>query len=90
MFKGTPKTLNKKILADCGGDHAEEVLAVWRGICLADATCSKAEFAQALAAHLDARQPDDGYVVPLPHFVIPSYLQAAFNHVVPILPQAAD
>ena len=90
LFKGTPKTLNKQKLADCGGNHAEEVLAVWRGICLADATCSKAEFAQVLAAHLDARQSNGDYVVPLPDFIVPSYLQAAFNHVVPPPPQAAN
>jgi putative ATP-dependent endonuclease of OLD family len=90
LFKGTPKTLNKQKLADCGGNHAEEVLAVWRGICLADATCSKAEFAQALAAHLDARQPNGDSVVPIPDFIVPNYLQAAFNHVVPPPPQAAN
>jgi putative ATP-dependent endonuclease of OLD family len=89
LFKGTPKTLNKMILANCGGDHAEEVLAVWRGISLADATCSKAEFAQALAARLDARKPNGDYVVPLADFIVPSYLKAAFDHVVPPPPQAA-
>ena len=90
MFKGAPKTLNKQKLAECGGDHAEEVLAVWRGICLADATCSKAEFAQALAAHLDARQANGDYVVELTDFIVPSYMQAAFTHVVPPPPQAAN
>lgn len=83
LFKGTPRTLNKKKLEDCGGDHAEEVLAVWRGICLADSNCSKAEFAQALAAHLESRDKDGHYVVPTADFVIPGYLQEAFQYVLP-------
>jgi len=90
LFEGTPKTLNNQKLAECNGDHLEEVLAIWRGICLADTTRSKAEFAQALAAHLDERHPNGDYVVPLPGFVVPQYLRSAFNHVVPPPPKASD
>jgi len=89
LFKGTPRTLNKKKLEECVGDHAAEVLAVWRGICLADSNCSKAEFAQALAAHLEAREEDGRYVVPIADFTIPTYLQEAFQHVLPAPNQAA-
>ncbi len=84
QFDGTPRTLNKKKLADCGGDHAKEILAVWRGICLADATCSKAQFAQALAAHLDERDSTGAYLVPVDKFSIPPYLLKAFEHAAPI------
>ncbi len=90
LFQGTPRTLNQKKLTECRGIHAEEVLTIWRGICLADATCSKAEFAQALAARLEARDRHGNYVVPAALFAIPGYLQEAFNHVIPSRREAAD
>lgn len=82
QFDRTPRTLNTTRLKACGGDRGQEVLAVWRGICLSDATCSKAEFAQALAEALD-RKADGKYVIPGTDFTIPDYLLQAFNHVVP-------
>ncbi|HXT41548.1 MAG TPA: AAA family ATPase [Candidatus Angelobacter sp.] len=90
QFDATPRTLNKKKLTDCRGDHAKEILAVWRGICLADATCSKAQFAQALAAHLDERDSTGAYLVPVDKFSIPPYLLKAFEHVAPIPAKAAQ
>ena len=90
LFKGIPKTLNKQKLAECGGDHSKETLAVWRGICLAETTCSKAEFAQALASHLDDRHPNGDYVVSPADFLIPDYLKSALEHVLPLQSKNAD
>lgn len=90
LFKATPRTLNRNKLGACGGDHAAEVLAVWRGICLADSNCSKAEFAQALAAHLESRDKNGDYLVPTADFVIPGYLQEAFQHVLSAPTQATN
>jgi putative ATP-dependent endonuclease of OLD family len=83
LFKRAPGTLNRKKLAECAGNHAEEVLTVWRGICLSETTCSKAEFAQALAASLDEKDKEGKYVIGLLDFAIPEYLQKAFKHVIP-------
>jgi putative ATP-dependent endonuclease of OLD family len=81
QYEAAPRTLNSKKLKECVGNHESEVLAVWRGICLANATCSKAEFAQAIAAHLEKKDKYGNYIVPLTDFVIPPYLQKAFSHV---------
>lgn len=89
QFKGMPRTLNASLLRACGEDHDQEVLAVWRGICLADATCSKAEFAQAFAEVLDDKV-DGEYKVPVTDFTIPAYLLKAFNHVTSAPAKAAD
>lgn len=90
LFKSTPRTLNRKKLDECGDDHAAKVLSVWRGICLADSTCSKAEFAQGLAAHLEERDKNGRYLVSTDDFVIPRYLQRAFQYVLPAPSQAAN
>jgi putative ATP-dependent endonuclease of OLD family len=89
QFDGTPRTLNARRLEACGGNHGQEVLAVWRAICLSDATCSKAEFAQALAEALDEKA-DGNYRIPETDFTIPDYLLKAFNHVIPAPAKAAD
>jgi len=86
QFDGTPRTLNAKRLAECGGDHAMEILAVWRGICLAETACSKAEFAQAMASRLEEKAEDKTYLVPLADFSVPEYLKQAFAHVAPPSP----
>jgi putative ATP-dependent endonuclease of the OLD family len=88
QFEGTPRTLNAARLKACGGDHGKEVLAVWRGICLSDATCSKAQFAQGLAEALD-RKPDGKYLIPEADFTVPPYLLRAFKHVIPVPTEAA-
>lgn len=88
QFDGTPRTLNVRRLKACGGDHGREVLEVWRGICLSDATCSKAQFAQALAEALD-RKLDGKYLIPETDFTTPAYLLRAFNHVIPEPAKAA-
>ncbi len=89
QYDGTPRTLNATRLKACGGIHGQEVLAVWRGICLSDATCSKAEFAQALAEALDEKV-DGNYRIPATDFTIPDYLLRAFSHVIPAPAKATD
>lgn len=74
-FDVRPQTLNQEILAGAG-TLEEKALLIWRGICLAKASRTKAEFAQALAAmlepHLDA--------VSLRKFEVPQYIVGAFRH----------
>jgi len=89
QFTGTPRTLNEARLKACAGDHVKEVLAVWRGICLSNATCSKAEFAQALAEVLDEKV-DGKYRIPEVDFTIPTYLLRAFNHAILAPAKTAD
>jgi putative ATP-dependent endonuclease of OLD family len=81
LFTGQPRTLNQTRLDACAGNHDLQALAIWRGICQAKTTRSKAEFAQALATKLDQKNPDGTYVVAPAAFVIPAYLTAAFTHV---------
>lgn len=90
LFDATPRTLNKNVLASCDNVHANEVLAIWRGICLAETSRSKVEFAQALASHLDERNENGEYVVSAEDFAVPNYLKSAFEHVLPISPKNAD
>jgi putative ATP-dependent endonuclease of OLD family len=80
-YKATPRTLNAKKIEQCGDNFDLKVLTVWRGICLANATCSKAEFAQAMAARLEKKDDAGIYTVPTADFVVPDYLQKAFSHV---------
>lgn len=89
QFAGTPRTLNATRLKACEGNHEQEVLAVWRAICLSDANCSKAEFAQALAEALDEKV-DGNYRIPETDFTIPDYLLKAFNHVISAPTKAAN
>jgi len=81
LFAGQPRTFNQAKLDACAGDHDLQALAVWRGICQANTTRSNAEFAQVLAARLDQKKPDGTYVIAAADFVTPTYLTAAFTHV---------
>ena len=78
------------MLDACKGNHPKEILTVWRGICLADATCSKAQFAQALAAALDEKAATGKYKIPLDDFKLPEYILKAIAHVIPAATTAAD
>jgi len=72
-FSGTPKTLNAGLLANADGDLAAEALIVWRGICLSNTSGSKAEFAHALTAALEAGKHAD--------FSVPNYIADALAFV---------
>ena len=78
-FKGTPKTLTDERLAAAGNDRKAKALCVWRGICRASHSGSKAEFAQRLAARLEP-SPKGGGAVSL--YEVPKYIKDAIAFVV--------
>ena len=84
LFTKKPRTFNQTKLDACGGDIEKKALAVWRGICQAKTSRSKAQFAQALATKLDEKKTDGSYVVPSASFTVPGYLTEAFKHVLPV------
>ncbi len=49
-FVGSPGTFNASRVAAAGADRRQKAIAAWRGICRAEHTGSKAEFAHRLAA----------------------------------------
>lgn len=71
VFKGTPGTFSTKKLAKLT-DHNERTLATWRGICLANTTGGKAEFAHRLVEHLGDEKNE---------FAVPEYLEDAIRFV---------
>lgn len=77
-FDGTPGTFNRQRVADAGADKEAKALATWRGICRADHSGSKAEFAHRLAAHLEQKNGSGEFVTP---FQIPEYLKLAISYV---------
>ncbi|MGN6370356.1 MAG: ATP-dependent nuclease [Phycisphaerae bacterium] len=77
-FVGTPQTLNSRRLADAGDDLDDRTLAVWRGICVADHSGSKAEFANRLAERILERDKQKNWAV---DFQIPGYLRKAIEFV---------
>lgn len=77
-FRGTPQTLNAAVLATAGDDAGQRALAVWRGICRAQHTGSKAEFAHVLADRLLSDESQTDIVA---QFEVPPYLRGAIEHV---------
>jgi len=78
-FVGTPGTLNTKIL-DEHIKKEDKALAVWRGVCRAYHTGSKAELANQLAEKLSEKKADDdSWVV---DFGVPNYIKDALKYVV--------
>lgn len=78
-FEGTPRTFNKNHVSEPSLDLQSKALIAWRGICRAEHTGSKAEFAHRLTEHLNKRG-DDGGVAHA--FDIPNYLLQAIQYVV--------
>jgi putative ATP-dependent endonuclease of the OLD family len=78
-FDGTPQTFNLTKVTDAGNNCNDKAILTWRGICRADHTGSKAEFAHVLAGTLEEKR-DDGQWKET--FDIPKYLTNAINHVV--------
>ena len=78
-FTGTPGTFNKTKVTDAGTVLQAKALAAWRGICRAEHSGSKAEFAHRLAALLALKNANGAFVTP---FDIPRYLQDAIMHAV--------
>jgi putative ATP-dependent endonuclease of OLD family len=72
QFSRTPGTLNRGIVESIHGKE-ERALEVWRGVCRANSTGSKAELAHMLAAELET--PSSG----MGGFVVPAYIQEALD-----------
>jgi putative ATP-dependent endonuclease of OLD family len=71
-FQGRPQTFNRERLQAAGEDHKERVLSVWRGICKAEHSGSKAYFAHLLSEWLaDNKQTE---------FAVPGYISDAIRH----------
>lgn len=78
-FVGNPGTFNSTKVVAAGVDRGPKAMAVWRGICRAHHTGSKAEFAHRLAAKLVGV---DGSGQCPSAFDIPDYLKKAIDYVV--------
>ena len=78
-FKGSPVTFNSNSLAAAGGERRAQALCVWRGICRASHTGSKAEFAQRLATRLEQSGKNGK---PGVSFEVPKYIEDAIEFVV--------
>lgn len=78
-FKGKPGTFNKASISGADMNRAEKALTTWRGICRADHSGSKAEFAHRLAARLIG---EDGSGPEPLNFVPPTYIKEAIEHVI--------
>jgi putative ATP-dependent endonuclease of OLD family len=76
-FDGKPRTLTHGQVTVEGMTRREKALAVWRGVCLANSTGSKAELSQHLTEMLSGDSS-------CPEFVVPAYLEAAIRHVIPV------
>jgi putative ATP-dependent endonuclease of OLD family len=88
-FTRKPGTLNTDRVAEAGAERTAKALVVWRGICRADHSGSKAEFAHRLSAKLAERGPDGQFQTA---FVVPEYIRLAVEHVITALrpPVVAD
>lgn len=79
-FVGEPRTFNRARVEAAGADASVRALVAWRGICRANATCSKAEFAHKLSARLLEKGAGDQYVCA---FEVPEYLKLAIEYALP-------
>jgi putative ATP-dependent endonuclease of OLD family len=77
-FVGPPGTFNSDKVAEAGASPQEKAIATWRGICRADHTGSKAEFAHRLAAMLAKRDETGKWAFA---FDVPPYLRNAITYV---------
>lgn len=89
-FVKTPGTFNKARVSAAGSSKGEKAIATWRGICRAEHSGSKAEFAHRLSENLSSRK-DDGFYSS--KFDVPEYLTQAITYVShcvepPMLPEA--
>ncbi|MEM9864867.1 MAG: TOPRIM nucleotidyl transferase/hydrolase domain-containing protein [Myxococcota bacterium] len=76
IFKRKPGTL-KESMIDATAQRSDKALVVWRGICLANTTGSKADFAHRLAAALEGDEDID-----MSNFEVPTYIQKAVEFVI--------
>jgi putative ATP-dependent endonuclease of OLD family len=77
-FDGTPRTFSSQFVNNTPGSRNANAMAAWRGICRADNSGTKAEFAHQLSAKL-AEKDATGH--PTHTFEVPSYLRSAIEYV---------
>lgn len=73
-FDGTPRTLTREMVTVSGMSLEEKALVVWRGVCKANSTGSKADLAQHLTAMLLPPHACTG-------FQVPTYIKEAVRYV---------
>jgi putative ATP-dependent endonuclease of OLD family len=78
-FVGTPGTFNSAKVAEVGDDRGAQAMVAWRGICRAEHTGSKAEFAHRLAERLCEKENSGEWKFT---FDVPTYLRDAIAHAV--------
>ena len=78
-FTGAPRTFNRSLVEDLGDDQKIRAMAAWRGICRAEHSGSKAEFAHRLTARLSKQSEPQQFAVA---FDVPDYLKEAIEYVV--------
>lgn len=81
-FDGTPGTFNAGRVTAAGAGRADKALVAWRGICRAEHSGSKAEFAHRLSATLAEKGADGQYAESLD---VPVYIQQALEYVLDAL-----
>ncbi len=77
-FAGIPGTFNQDMVTNAGKSVQDRALICWRGICRADHSGSKAEFAQRLAAKLSEKSVTGEWIF---NFTVPGYLKEAIGYV---------
>jgi hypothetical protein len=78
LLTGMPGTFNRQRVTNAGSARMEQALAAWRGICRAEHSGSKADFAHRLAARLDVTGTPGGRPTA---FAVPAYILDAVEHV---------
>jgi putative ATP-dependent endonuclease of OLD family len=78
-FIGRPGTFNRERVAAAGPSRKAKAMATWRGICRAEHSGSKAEFAHRLTAHLIEQDAAGQFIHA---FAVPEYLRQAVRYVV--------
>lgn len=81
-FVSTPGTFNTTRVAKAGASKIDKAMVAWRGICRAEHSGSKAEFAHRLSAKL-AEKNAAGQAVST--FEVPSYIKEAIEYVITAL-----
>lgn len=81
-YQRAPHTFNTEKVVNAGAGRKEKAMAAWRGICRANPSVSKAEFAHRLSSALAEHKESGQWKV---DFVVPQYIQDAIEHVVKAL-----
>lgn len=83
-FIGNPGTFNQNRVVAAGASTHDKAMVTWRGICCAEHSGSKADFAHRLTAHLSIQDANQHFTC---IFEIPEYLKLAIKNVVDNIPK---